>query len=65
MFIHIAVIALLFLAIVQLPKSMPVPEVIWSRYSKDTVYDGVVLKTCLDHKFQWPQESLNCESLTY
>ena len=28
-------------------------------------YDGVVLKIYLDHKFQWPQEGLNCESLAY
>ena len=27
--------------------------------------DGVVVEICLDHKFQWPQEGLNCESLTY
>ena len=27
--------------------------------------DGVVLETYLDHKFQWPQEGLNCESLAY
>ena len=25
--------------------------------------DGVMLKIYLDHKFQWPQEVLNCESL--
>ena len=25
--------------------------------------DGVVLEIYLDHKFQWPQEGLNCESL--
>ena len=24
--------------------------------------DGVVLEIYLDHKFQWPQEDLNCES---
>ena len=27
--------------------------------------DGVVLEIYLDHKFQQPQESLNCESLAY
>ena len=27
--------------------------------------DGVVLEIYLDHKFQWPQEDLNCESLAY
>ena len=27
--------------------------------------DGVVLEIYLDHKFQWPQEDLNCESLVY
>ena len=27
--------------------------------------DGVVLKTYLDHKFQWPQDGLNCKALAY
>ena len=27
--------------------------------------DDVVLEIYLDHKFQWPQEGLNCESLAY
>ena len=27
--------------------------------------DGVVQKVYLDHKFQWRQEGLNCESLAY
>ena len=27
--------------------------------------DGVMLEIYLDHKFQWPQEGLNCESLAY
>ena len=27
--------------------------------------DGVMLEICLDHKFQWAQEGLNCESLEY
>ena len=27
--------------------------------------DGVVLENYLDHKFQWPKEDLNCESLAY
>ena len=27
--------------------------------------DGVVLVIYLDHKFQWPQEGLDCESLAY
>ena len=27
--------------------------------------DGAVLETYLDHKFQLPQEGLNCESLAY
>ena len=27
--------------------------------------DGVVLEIYLDHKFQWPQEGLNCQSLAY
>ena len=27
--------------------------------------DGFVLEIYLDHKFQWPQEGLNCESLAY
>ena len=27
--------------------------------------DGVLLEICLVHKFQWPQEGLNCESLAY
>ena len=27
--------------------------------------DGVVLEIYLDHKFQWPQEGLNCEFLAY
>ena len=27
--------------------------------------DGVVLEIDLDHKFQWPQENLNCESRAY
>ena len=27
--------------------------------------DGVVLEIYLDHKFQWSQEGLNCESLAY
>ena len=27
--------------------------------------DGVVLEIYLNHKFQWPQEGLNCESLAY
>ena len=29
------------------------------------ICDGVVLEIYLDHKFQWPQEGLNCESLAY
>ena len=28
-------------------------------------FDGVVLEIYLDHRFQWPQECLKCESLTY
>ena len=28
-------------------------------------YDGAVLEIYLDHKFQWPHEGLNCESLGY
>ena len=36
MFIHVAVIAFLFLIRVQLPKSKSVAEVIWSRYSENT-----------------------------
>ena len=28
-------------------------------------FDGVVLKIYLDHKFQWPQEDLNYESIAY
>ena len=31
----------------------------------NTICDGVVLKIYLDHKFHWPQENLNCESLAY
>ena len=27
--------------------------------------DGAVLEIYLDHKFQWSQEGLNCESLAY
>ena len=27
--------------------------------------DSVVLEIYLDHKFQWPQEGLNCKSLAY
>ena len=27
--------------------------------------DGAVLEIYLDHKFQWPQEGLSCESLAY
>ena len=27
--------------------------------------DGVALEIYLDHKFQWPQDYLNCESLSY
>ena len=27
--------------------------------------DSVALEIYLDHKFQWPQESFNCESLAY
>ena len=27
--------------------------------------DGVLLENYFDHKFQWPQEGLNCESLAY
>ena len=27
--------------------------------------DGVVLEIYLDHKFEWPQEGLNYESLAY
>ena len=27
--------------------------------------DGVVLENYLDHKFWWPQEGFNCESLAY
>ena len=29
------------------------------------VCDGVVLEIYSDHKFQWPQEGLNCECLGY
>ena len=29
------------------------------------VCDGVVLEIYLDHKFEWPQEGLNSESLAY
>ena len=29
------------------------------------ICDGVILEIYLDHKFQWPQEDLNCESLAY
>ena len=27
--------------------------------------DGAVLEIYLDHKFQWPQEGLKCESLAH
>ena len=29
------------------------------------ICDGVVLEIYLEHKFQWPQEGLNCEFLAY
>ena len=34
-----------------------------NKYMKNC--DGVVLEIYLDHKFQWPQEGLNCESVAY
>ena len=34
----------------------------WNQISN---YDGVVLKIYLDHKLQWPQGDLNCESSKY
>ena len=30
--------------------------------SRVSICNGVLLKICLDHKFQWPQACLNCES---
>ena len=30
-----------------------------------SICDGVVLEIYLDHKFQWPQEGWNWESLAY
>ena len=48
-----------------------------SCYSKFAIFDniltssqvsnssGVVLEIYLDHKYQWPQEGLNCESVAY
>ena len=30
-----------------------------------TICDGAVLEIYLDHKFQWPREGFNCESLAY
>ena len=45
---------------------------LWNQFGKDTSAssqilncDGVVLEIYLEHKFQWPQEGLNCESLAY
>ena len=34
----------------------------WMDKSEDyyDLWDGVVLEIYLDHKFQWPQEGLNC-----
>ena len=42
-------------------------EINWDTSASSQVSncDGVVLEVCLDHKFQWPQEGLNCESLAY
>ena len=34
-------------------------------YNTASNYDGVVLKIYLNHKFEAPQEGLNCESLAY
>ena len=36
-----------------------------STSSQVSNWDGVVLGIYLDDKFQWPHESLNCESLAY
>ena len=30
-----------------------------------TEYDSLTLEIYLDHKFQWSQEDLSCESLAY
>ena len=36
-----------------------------STSSQASNFDGVMLEIYLDHKFMWPQEGLNFESLTY
>ena len=39
----------------------------WDTWTSSWVsnFDDVVVEIYLDHKFQWPQEGLNCESLAY
>ena len=48
-------------------KNLVKPLKIWdtSTSSQISNCDGVVLDIYLDHKFQWPQEGLDCESLAY
>ena len=36
-----------------------------NNYSNNNNNSGIVLEIYLDHKFQQPQEGLNCESLAY
>ena len=39
-------------------------RILWTKTINENC-NGVVLEIYLGHKFQWPQEGLNCESLAY
>ena len=50
-----------------LQQQAKVADLCWDTSTSSQVSncDGVVLEIYLDHKFQWPQEGLNYESLAY
>ena len=64
---------IVFLDLENKPKSVPASFSWFSKFlcwnistlSQVSNCDGVVLEIYLDHKFQWTQEDLNCESLAY
>ena len=64
MIIIIIVIIIIIIIIIKITVSI---ILCWGTLTSSQVSnrDGVVLEIYLDHIFQWPQEGLNCEPLTY
>ena len=66
-YIYIYIYIYIYVSDSQKVKTFLILVIDWhtSTSSQVSHCDGVVLEIYLDHKFQWPQEGLNCEFLAY